>query len=114
MVLYCRLPLFRCPLADELSATVSVVLVCQFPPAIVLSFLERAHAVLAPKSPLLDPNHAAVYLAAIAEYMAAELLELSGNTARDYGRECIIHSDLLAGMRGDEELVSAACSFWWM
>eukprot|EP00211_Chloroparvula_japonica_P008270 CAMPEP_0119130192 /NCGR_PEP_ID=MMETSP1310-20130426/7628_1 /TAXON_ID=464262 /ORGANISM="Genus nov. species nov., Strain RCC2339" /LENGTH=181 /DNA_ID=CAMNT_0007120675 /DNA_START=309 /DNA_END=854 /DNA_ORIENTATION=+ len=47
---------------------------------------------------------APVYLAAVMEYMVAEVLELSGNAARD-NRKCrIIPRHILLAIRNDEEL----------
>ncbi|UJR22367.1 hypothetical protein I4U23_025429 [Adineta vaga] len=47
---------------------------------------------------------AAVYLAAVAEYLVAELLELSGNAARDNRRTRIIPRHVLLAVATDEEL----------
>ncbi|KAJ7760438.1 histone-fold-containing protein [Mycena metata] len=46
----------------------------------------------------------AVYLAAVLEYLMAELLELSGNCARDQGRKRIIPRHILLAIRNDTEL----------
>ncbi|KAJ7043483.1 histone-fold-containing protein [Mycena alexandri] len=46
----------------------------------------------------------AVYLAAVLEYLVAELLELSGNCARDQGRKRIIPRHILLAIRNDAEL----------
>ena len=49
---------------------------------------------------------AAVYTAAVLEYMSAEILELSGNAARD-GRTCtIVPRHIFLGVRNDQELDS--------
>lgn len=47
---------------------------------------------------------AAIYLAAVLEYICAEILELSGNVARDFKKNSIKPRHIIVAVRGDEEL----------
>ena len=70
----------------------------QFPVGRVLRHLKKG--LYAPRV----SEHAAVYLAAVLEYMAAELFELAGNAARDNKKTRIIPRHVQLAVRNDAEL----------
>eukprot|EP01047_Picozoa_sp_COSAG01_P045908 COSAG01_NODE_4265_length_5197_cov_29.434876_5_plen_146_part_00 len=63
----------------------------------------RIHRYLKGSAPRIGAG-APVYLAAVLEYLCAEVLELAGNCARDRKRHRIVPRDIFLAFRNDEEL----------
>lgn len=84
--------------AKAKAKTRSVRAGLQFPVGRVHRFLKKGH--YAPRI----GSGAPVYLAAVLEYLSAEILELAGNAARDNKKARIIPRHLQLAVRNDEEL----------
>ncbi|XP_009778270.1 histone H2A.1 [Nicotiana tabacum] len=80
------------------SVTKSVKAGLQFPVGRIARFLKKGRYAQRVGS------GAPIYLAAVLEYLAAEVLELAGNAARDNKKSRIIPRHVLLAVRNDEEL----------
>ena len=78
----------------------------QFPPA-------RAQKLIKDAWPGRVGSGASVYLAAVLEYLCAELLELAGNAARGNKRKYITPRHLFLSIANDEELNRLTQSLRW-
>ncbi|KAL6063425.1 Core histone macro-H2A.1 [Balamuthia mandrillaris] len=80
-----------------LNFLASFLFVLQFPVSRVRSWLQACSSARIGKG-------APVYLAAVLEYVCAEVLELAGNAARDNNRVSIIPRHIMLAIRNDEDL----------
>ncbi|CAH1444221.1 unnamed protein product [Lactuca virosa] len=80
------------------SVTKSVKAGLQFPVGRISRFLKRG------RYAKRTGSGAPIYLAAVLEYLAAEVLELAGNAARDNKKSRINPRHVLLAVRNDEEL----------
>uniref|UniRef100_A0A7S2V3S5 Histone H2A n=1 Tax=Fibrocapsa japonica TaxID=94617 RepID=A0A7S2V3S5_9STRA len=84
--------------AKKKSVTKSTKAGLQFPVGRIGRFLKKGR--YAPRVGAGAP----VYMAAVLEYLCAEILELAGNAARDNKKSRIIPRHLQLAIRNDEEL----------
>uniref|UniRef100_A0A8C2SN19 Histone H2A n=1 Tax=Coturnix japonica TaxID=93934 RepID=A0A8C2SN19_COTJA len=76
----------------------SVLAGLQFPVGRVYRLLKRSHY-----AERISPG-SAVYMAAVLEYLTAEILELAGNAARDNKKARILPRHIQLAVRNDDEL----------
>ena len=88
----------------------------QFPPVRAERFLRNAHCTGREYNGGLRGaigSGSSVYLAAVLEYLAAEILELAGNCARDQRRTRITPRCLYIAMQNDYELTNLVKRVKW-
>eukprot|EP00942_MAST-04A_sp_MAST-4A-sp1_P003570 g3570.t1 len=66
--------------------------------------VDQIGALMTQATSMVVTQKAACYLSAVMEYMSAEVLELSGNAARDLRSGWVTPRHIIFGVRGDEEL----------
>ncbi len=84
--------------AGKKSVSKSVKAGLQFPVGRIARYLKKG------KYATRVGAGAPVYLAAVLEYLAAEILELAGNAARDNKKSRIVPRHIQLAVRNDEEL----------
>ncbi|KAJ3104623.1 hypothetical protein HDU97_009014 [Phlyctochytrium planicorne] len=88
----------RTPRAGGKSVSKSVKAGLQFPVGRVARFLKKGN--YAKRIGFGAP----IYLAAVLEYLTAEILELAGNAARDNNKHRVVPRHIQLAIRNDEEL----------
>ena len=84
--------------------------VAQFDIEMLRGYLQHVGSRLPGASAVMVEAGTAIHFAAVAEYMSAEILELSGNSARDRESDQISHDDLMKAVTHDDELVGSRTS----